>query len=200
MKRSQVNQAIDSARKVLDRIGFRIPGFAAWDPDAWKRMRPRIVDIVRTGMGWDVTDFGSGSFATVGATILTLRNGHVHDASLGVPYAEKVIILTPGQTIPLHHHHRKTEDIINRGGGLLCVRLHNSLPDGSLDRATGPRLKCDGIWETLEPGGVREVRPGDSVTLTPGLYHALWAKSGEGTLVCGEVSTVNDDNTDNRFL
>jgi D-lyxose ketol-isomerase len=35
--------------------------------------------------------------------------------------------------------------------------------------------------------------------MSPNLYHAFWAKKGEGTLVCGEVSSINDDNIDNRF-
>ena len=62
------------------------------------------------------------------------------------------------------------------------------------------RVKRDGIWHTYRPGETFEVLPGDSITMTPRLYHAFWAKKGAGTLVCGEVSSINDDNVDNRFF
>jgi D-lyxose ketol-isomerase len=29
------------------------------------------------------------------------------------------------------------------------------------------------------------------------MYHKFWAKEGAGDLVCGEVSSINDDKTDN---
>ena len=199
MKRSEINAAIDQARVVLDKIGFSLPEFSNWSLKQWRDMRPRIAEIIETGMGWDVSDLGSGEFRATGATIFTIRNGCVHDTSLGVPYAEKIIVLTEGQTIPLHFHFNKTEDIINRGGGVMCVRLYNSKPDESLDQEAPPRIKCDGIWRTFEPGETFEVLPGNSITLPPLLYHAFWAKEGAGTLVCGEVSSINDDNTDNRF-
>jgi D-lyxose ketol-isomerase len=43
------------------------------------------------------------------------------------------------------------------------------------------------------------LQPGESITLTPRLYHRFWASKEDGALVCGEVSSVNDDNTDNFF-
>jgi D-lyxose ketol-isomerase len=144
--------------------------------------------------------WGSNDFANTGATIFTLRNGYVYDSNIGVPYAEKIIIMNEGQTIPTHFHFKKTEDIINRGNGVLCVKLYNSNPDESIDEQSSPRIKCDGIWKTFKPGETFEVLPGNSITMTPRLYHAFWAKKGAGTLVCGEVSSINDDNIDNRFL
>jgi len=51
----------------------------------------------------------------------------------------------------------------------------------------------------VKAGGVLELMPGESITLTPRVYHRFWAKVGKGPLVCGEVSSVNDDNTDNHF-
>ena len=29
------------------------------------------------------------------------------------------------------------------------------------------------------------------------MYHLFWAKKGCGDLICGEISSVNDDKTDN---
>ena len=39
--------------------------------------------------------------------------------------------------------------------------------------------------------------PGESVTLVPGDWHAFWGEGGD--VLIGEVSTVNDDETDNIF-
>ena len=39
--------------------------------------------------------------------------------------------------------------------------------------------------------------PGQSVTLRPGDWHAFWGEGGD--VLIGEVSTVNDDETDNIF-
>lgn len=199
MKRSQINQAIRDGIAALDSIGFNLPGFSIWDLETWKKMKKDAAEIIQTGMGWDVTDFGSGEFKKIGATIFTMRNGVVSEQNIGVPYAEKIIIMEEGQMIPLHFHFKKTEDIINRGGGVLCVKFFCSNSDETIDETTRADIKCDGILRSFEPGEVYEVTPGNSITLKPGGYHAFWAKEGAGTLVCGEVSSVNDDNVDNRF-
>jgi D-lyxose ketol-isomerase len=55
----------------------------------------------------------------------------------------------------------------------------------------------DGVTRRVKAGGSVVLYPGDSITLTTGLYHAFW---GEGRRVLvGEVSSVNDDAADNRF-
>jgi D-lyxose ketol-isomerase len=43
-----------------------------------------------------------------------------------------------------------------------------------------------------------ELSPGESITLPAYLYHRFWAE--DGVCLVGEVSKVNDDNKDNRFL
>ena len=143
MKRSEINTAINEGLKTLKKISFMLPDFSGWSVEHWKKMRPQALEIIKTGMGWDVTDFGSNDFANVGATIFTIRNGYVYDENIGVPYAEKIIIMTEGQIIPLHFHFKKTEDIINRGNGVLCVKLYNSNPDESLDETSKPKIKCE---------------------------------------------------------
>lgn len=42
--------------------------------------------------------------------------------------------------------------------------------------------------------------PGNSISLKPHIAHIFGPKPGTGELVAGEVSKVNDDNTDNYFL
>jgi D-lyxose ketol-isomerase len=56
----------------------------------------------------------------------------------------------------------------------------------------------DGIRRELEPGHKLKLTPGESVTLMPNEHwHAFWGEGGD--VFVGEVSTVNDDNTDNVF-
>jgi hypothetical protein len=53
------------------------------------------------------------------------------------------------------------------------------------------------VARTLPAGGTLRLAPGESVTLMPGDWHAFRAE-GAYCLI-GEVSTVNDDETDNVF-
>ena len=58
-------------------------------------------------------------------------------------------------------------------------------------------MPTDGVVRKLPAGGLLKLDPGESVTLLPGVWHAFW---GEGAdVLIGEVSTVNDDLTDNVF-
>ena len=152
-------------------------------------------------LGWDITDFGSEKFEEVGAVLFTIRNGDVYQKSTGTPYAEKVIILRQEkeQKIPMHCHRAKTEDIINRGGGVLSIQLYGSDKQGNIDNNEDVEVFMDGIQYCFRAGETVEIQHGCSITLTPGLYHAFWAKKGAGDLVVGEVSSINDDNTDNVF-
>lgn len=202
MKRSEINRAIRWAKEVLERNSLKLPPFAYWATEDWLQNRAALENLRKVMLGWDVTDFGSGDFSHVGGVLFTIRNGCLEDPSYGTPYAEKLIILRheTKQALPLHFHIAKTEDIINRGGGTLGIQLYASTPDGGLDTQSAFKVKMDGIVRQVEPGQIIEVEKGASVTLTPGLYHSFWAKEGAGDLVVGEVSSVNDDKTDNIFL
>ena len=118
-----------------------------------------------------------------------------------MPYAEKYIILSDAkeQKIPLHYHIEKTEDIINRGGGILKVELYNKTENGEIDLETDVKVYMDGIKYFVKPGSPVEVMPGNSITIEPYIYHNLYAKKDAGLLIVGEVSRVNDDNNDNVF-
>ena len=50
------------------------------------------------------------------------------------PYAEKFLYLKEGQYALNHFHWYKMEDIINRGGGNILIRVYNSLPDEEIDK------------------------------------------------------------------
>lgn len=202
MKRSEINNAIIQARETLRLHEMYLPEFAYWTLNAWIRRLPTLANLCETGLGWDVTDFGSGDFSRCGSVLFTLRNGKKGSPGAGTPYAEKLIVQKHAteQEIPFHFHTEKTEDIINRGSGILMLELYNSFPDRTVDTLTPVRLRMDGIDHTLDAGATVSINPGNSITLTPGLYHRIWAKNGAGDLVAGEVSSINDDSTDNTFL
>ncbi len=53
------------------------------------------------------------------------------------------------------------------------------------------------IMLTVSPPQYRQLETEESVTLLPGVWHAFWGEGGD--VLIGEVSTVNDDETDNWF-
>ena len=109
------------------------------------------------------------------------------------------MIVREDQLTPTHTHYQKMEDIINRGGGVLCIRLWNSTPDHGL-ADTDVTVETDGVSLTVAAGSTVRLSPGDSITLAPGNFHSFWGESGRGTVLVGEVSRVNDDRADNCFL
>ena len=131
--------------------------------------------------------------------LFTLRNGRLSDLQRGggMCYAEKLLISKQDQISPMHRHYLKAEDIINRGGATLAIELFGSASDGSFDGDAGGTVHCDGIARDFAPGEVLMLAPGESVTLMPGDWHAFWGEGGD--VLIGEVSTVNDDETDNWF-
>lgn len=176
---------------------FSLPPFAHWTPDMWNRLGNESDSIRICQLGWDVTDFHSDNFASQGLTLFTLRNGQPHDRNAG--YAEKIMMVREQQITPLHRHYRKTEDIINRGSastGDLVVQLYQSDDDGGL-ADTPVSVLCDGVLRQIEPGGTITLGAGESITLTPGIYHAFHAVNGDALI--GEVSSTNNDAEDNHF-
>ena len=199
MKRSFINEMQRWSLDLLNANSFKLPMFGYWTLGEWKENKELIGRIKKTMLGWDITDFGGGDFDSVGAVLFTIRNGNVHEEGCGTPYAEKVILMKQGQELPLHYHYNKTEDIINRGGGVLILEMYNSKPDGSVDEQTDVQIYCDGMLKTLKAGEGIEILPGNSITLTPYIYHKFICKDCAGDLIVGEVSKINDDNTDNKF-
>ncbi len=199
MKRSAINAIIKDAISFIDSFSFALPPFASWTPEDWKAKGHDCDEIRDNMLGWDITDYGLGDFGKVGLVLVTIRNGNQKDPKYKKPYAEKLLISDENQVCPMHFHWYKMEDIINRGGGVLMMELYNSTEDGDLDKQTPVCVVSDGVELTVPAGTVLELKPGQSVTLTPGMYHAFWAKEGCGKVLIGEVSQTNDDNTDNRF-
>ncbi|PYE31733.1 hypothetical protein C8J37_110115 [Rhizobium sp. PP-WC-1G-195] len=196
--RSDINRILREAQAFMASFGYILPPFSNWTPGEMQARKDEITNITRSGLGWDITDFGMGDFAKTGLLLFTTRNGCLADLKRGggMLYAEKAMISRLDQVTPSHTHILNTEDIINRGGGTLVVELFGGR-NGSCDRSEGTSVRCDGIEAVLPPGARLRLQPGESVTLSPGDWHAFWAE--ESDVFVAEVSTVNDDATDNIF-
>ena len=201
MKRSEINAAIKWAEELCVKHHVTLPDFARYAPDRAEMADPARKNIVQTMLGWDVTDFDLGEFSKCGAVLFTVRNGSIYDNDLGTPYAEKYIFMKDGneQEIPMHYHILKTEDIINRAGGILCVQVYAKGEDGAPDPNKSIVLYRDGVRYEASAGEIIEITNGNSITLTPYVYHRFFTKTGTGDLIIGEVSKINDDNKDNVF-
>ncbi|WP_043584685.1 D-lyxose/D-mannose family sugar isomerase [Geminisphaera colitermitum] len=201
MKRSEINTLLRDAFALLAQHQVHLPPFARWTPDDWAARGDATREIVEQQLGWDITDFGSRDFARTGLLLFTLRNGTFAELKkpLGKIYGEKLLIAQPGQVTPTHFHHQKMEDIINRGGGRLLIRLWNSTPDNRL-ADTPVTVSCDGIQKTIPSGATLTLSPGESICLPQRLYHTFWGAPDTGPVLIGEVNRVNDDRIDNHFL
>lgn len=199
MKRSEINRELTWAKALVERNNIRLPDCAYWGMNAWKAHRSRIGTIAKTAAGWDVTDYGTGKYLEIGAVLYTLRNGRQDDPTVGVPYCEKYILMHDGQRLPKHYHVFKTEDIINRAGGILEVMLWNTDVAGR-ELVTDVTVFMDGIERKFKAGERIRVTQGNSITLTPHMAHVFGPEAGSGDIVVGEVSKVNDDTTDNYFM
>ena len=201
MKRSEINSAIKWAEALAKEHHITLPFFANLAPEKELFNLPSRINMKKTMLGWDVTDFGTGDFSKTGAVLFTVRNGSVYEEGVGTPYAEKYIFLKDGceQEIPLHYHIKKTEDIINRAGGVFCCQLALQDENGRPDFTKPVKVYRDGELYEAAPGEIIEISTGNSITLDPGVFHRFFAKTGCGDLLIGEVSKINDDNIDNVF-
>lgn len=199
MKRSRINDIIAQSDDMIRSYGFVLPPFAYWTPDDFKARKAEAQNIIDARCGWDITDYGAGQYDVMGLFLFTLRNGRLADLQRGggMCYAEKLLISKQDQLSPMHTHVIKAEDIINRGGATLVVELFGSDAGGNFDDTAGGMVFCDGIQRNYGPGEKLRLAPGESVTLMPGDWHAFWGDGGD--VLIGEVSTVNDDETDNIF-
>lgn len=199
MKRSRINQIMAEADDLIRHHGFTLPPFAYWTPAEFKSNAAKAQHLIDARCGWDITDYGAGRFDEMGLFLFTLRNGRLADLQRGggMCYAEKLLISRQDQLSPMHTHAIKAEDIINRGGATLVVELFGSDDDGNFAGDKGGTVWCDGIRREFAPGEKLTFAPGESVTLQPGDWHAFWGEGGD--VLIGEVSTVNDDETDNIF-
>lgn len=136
---------------------------------------------------WDVTDFGLGDWRRYGLVLINLADEP--------EYCEKLMYAKEGMTTPAHCHAKKTEDIICRNG-VLRIQLWAGKPEQSAGKMA--RVKLNGEFCELGSGFILDLHSGHRIKLTPGIYHEFVPLSEE--CVIGEVSTANDDISDNFFI
>lgn len=195
MKRSEINAIIREAKAFFDAHQFHLPEWVNWTPEEWATKGDECQEIWHNELGWDVTDFAKGDFEKEGLTLVTIRNGNVKRDNK--TYCEKIMYVREGQITPTHFHWRKMEDIIHRGGGDFCIKLWKAdAEEQPLDVPCS--VQIDGVTTVVPAGEVLRLKPGQSISFEPYMYHKFWSENGPSMI--GEVSTVNDDAADNRFL
>lgn len=200
MKRSEINKIIKDMENLTKECGFHLPPFADWSVEDWQNAGHEYDEIRENKLGWDITDFGLGDFYTWGFGLFTIRNGNVAmPDKYPKTYAEKILAMYPGQKASIHYHVAKMEDIINRGGNDVYIKVWN----GSRDRKlldTDVTVLTDGKKEIVPAGTEVLLHPGQSITVTRYLFHEFIMPKTGGMTLLGEVSMCNDDDHDNYWL
>ena len=200
MKRSQINAALRQMEALCQKYSCYLPPFCHFTPGDWGEKGHEWDEVRDCMLGWDITDYGLGDFDRFGFSLITIRNGsRKQPEKYPKVYAEKFLCLKEGQYAPNHFHWFKTEDIINRGGGNVLIRVYNSHPDESIDYESPVTVHTDGLSRTVPAGTQIRLTPGESIFITQGLYHDFTVEPGTGDVLLGEVSQCNDDEHDNRF-
>ena len=203
MKRSFIDAKIKEGIELCRQHNFNLPKWAHWTAEKWNQMGHEADDIRLCRLGWDVSDFGSNDYDNLGILAFTIRNGDINrdpTDPMEKDYCEKLIILAERQLIPTHFHWTKMEDIINRSGGRMVIQLWNADRDTEqIDKSSDVTISIDSIVHTVPAGGKVTIDPGESITLGPYMYHNFYAEKGKGPVIAGEVSRVNDDDSDNCF-
>ena len=200
MKRSEINAALRELEEMCAREHCYLPPFCHFTPKQWELLGHEYDEVRDCMLGWDITDFGRGHFDKEGFSLITIRNGNrtMPDKYPKV-YAEKLLFLKEGQYSLNHFHWYKTEDIINRGGGNILIRVYNSHPDETIDYESDVTVHTDGRTFVVPAGTQVRLTPGESIYITQRMYHDFTVEEGTGDVLLGEVSQCNDDNADNHF-
>ena len=200
MKRSEINKALRDLEAMCIREHCYLPPFCHFTPEQWETASHEYDEVRDCMLGWDITDYGLGDFDRMGMSLITIRNGcRAMADKYPKVYAEKLLFMKEGQYGPSHFHWYKTEDIINRGGGNILIRVYNSHPDESVDYESDVTVHTDGRSYTVPAGTQVRLTPGESIHIPQRLYHDFSVETGTGDVLLGEVSQCNDDVTDNRF-
>ena len=91
MKRSMINSCIREFEEMLREYRFALPPFLYFTPAEWAEKGHEYDEIRNNALGWDITDYGEGHFEKKGLSLITLRNGNVHNDNYSKCYAEKII-------------------------------------------------------------------------------------------------------------
>ncbi len=162
MKRSEINAIMRRADEFIRQQNFRLPPFAYWTPEEWKHKGPEVREIVQNKLGWDITDFGKGDFPHSRSLPFhhpQWKSRELENDARQAVRRERSCWLEEGQVTPFHFHWSKMEDIINRGGGKLLIKLYNSTPDEDLDDQSEVVVSIDSTQHKLPAGSIVTAKP-----------------------------------------
>ena len=200
MKRSEINKALKEFEAVCEKYHCYLPPFCHFTPEQWENIGHEYDEVRDCMLGWDITDYGRGEFDKFGFSLITIRNGNrAMEDKYPKVYAEKLLYLKEGQKAPNHYHWYKTEDIINKGGGNVLVRVYNSHTNSEIDYETPVTIHSDGRTYEVPAGTQIRLKPGESMHIQRFLYHAFSVEEGTGAVLLGEISQCNDDLEDNCY-
>ena len=146
MKRSEINKALKELEAMCAKYKCYLPPFCNFTPEEWQEKGHEYDEVRDCMLGWDITDYGLGNFDKFGFSLITIRNGcRTQPEKYPKVYAEKLLYLKEGQMAANHFHWFKTEDIINRGGANILIRVYNSLPNEEIDYESDVEVHCDGL-------------------------------------------------------
>ena len=134
---------------------------------------------------WDITDFGLNQIDQFGLVLINLANEP--------EYCEKLMYARPRMATPAHTHKLKKEDIICRQGAFEIVFWKDA--NLTKDLLT---VKIDGDWKEIKGSEPILISAGSRITIFPTQYHEF--APIETNTIIGEVSTANDDASDNYFI
>lgn len=83
----------------------------------------------------------------------------------------------------------------------MLVQLNELLQDANAKGYAVGAFNClsqENIEGAVRAAEVLRIEEGQSICFEPYMYHQFWSEGGQSMI--GEVSTVNDDENDNRFL
>lgn len=192
MKRSEINKLINFSLNYFKKNKFYLPEWSKWKLDKWANNKILAKKLCNLQLGWDITDFGRKNFSMEGLILFSLRNGDKNNKK-DIQYAEKLLLMLPGQKIPYHFHKLKKEDIINKFGGKLELKFYKNNKEKI-------EIDIDRQKKILKCKQKLEIKIGQSVYIPPKLIHSFAvSKKNKSPLIIGEVSSINDDDNDNYF-
>ena len=198
MKRSELNRYIAEADAFFAKNHFMLPPFAQWTPQEWETKGPEVNEIrdPATGLGRD--GFRFGRLPPDRPHGLHATNGLSPDGEPSKVYAEKIIYVREGQVTPFHYHASRMVDTLTEAGREARWWFHFTFHPRR--RTRGNPSLCFLRWSSVScrRGRCGDAGSGQSVTLPPFLYHTFYAVDGDALI--GEVSSLNNDDTDNFFL
>jgi len=155
--------------------------------------------VVTPWHGLDVTDYGLGNFDTVGLVAYVLDNRRREG------YAHKRLVLARNQICPNHYHWTKSETICCEDGQILITLGGQAVRHGAGwdERCRLVDVEVNNVpvhhdHGQIEMGTVAiTLNAGDAIFLPHGTWHEFRAVGGFA--LAEEVSTFNDDDTDNVF-